>query len=202
MRFRANQKNTQKNNRKAFTLPEVLVTITLIAALAAVVVPAIAGQLKKADPSRVGQDVTAIRSAVEQFLSDVRRYPAAIQQVTAPITASMSPLTTTSQGPYGAADVARWRGPYLNKDSIGAVGTGFGWTFKPGFEVDTLQPSGASSVASGQRFMTLKIIMPVNDSLRALELDGQFDDGVLLTGQVRYRKGTTDTLKFLLIPIS
>src|SRR5690349_14335551 len=129
---------------RGFTLPEVLVTITLIAALAGVVVPAIAGQLKKGDPSLIGQDVAAIRSGVEQFLADVRRYPGAIQQVTAPITTSQSGLTTTMQGNYGAADVARWKGPYLTKDSIGVVTTGFGWVFKPGFEVDTLLPTGTS----------------------------------------------------------
>src|SRR5678815_706347 len=108
MRLRALQ-----NAKKGFTLPEVLVTITLIAALAAVVVPAIASQLKKGDPARVGNDVAAIRGGVEQFLTDVRRFPGGIAQLTAPVVATtMSPLTTTAQGPYGPADAARWKGPY------------------------------------------------------------------------------------------
>ncbi len=193
----------RRKTRKAFTLPEVLVTITLIAALAAVVVPAVASQLKKGDPSRVGSDVAAIRAATEQFLADVRRYPAAIQQLTAPVTASMSPLATTAQSTYGAADVARWKGPYLTKDSIGAVSTGYGWQFKPGFEVDTLTPTGVVSTATGQRYMMIKIIMPVKDSISALSLDSQFDDGNLLTGSIRYRAAAAaDTLKFLLLPIS
>ena len=195
-------RGARPENRKAFTLPEVLVTISLIAALGAVVVPAVAGQLKKGDPSRVGQDVAAIRGAVEQFLSDVRRYPAGIQQVTAPISLTQAALQTTSQGNYGPADVARWKGPYLTKDSIGAVSTGFGWVFKPAFEVDTLLPNGTSSASGGQRYMVLKVAMPVNDSLSALQLDSQFDDGNLSTGAMRYRKGATDTVKFLIIPIS
>jgi len=191
-----------RQRRAAFTLPEVLVTITLIAALAAVVVPAVASQLKKGDPSRVGSDFTAIRGAVEQFLSDVRRYPASIQQLTAPITTSLSPLPTTAQGTYGTADVSRWRGPYLSKDSIGAVSTGYGWIFKANFEVDSLAPNGVSSTAAGQRYLVLKVIMPVNDSLSVLQLDAQFDDGNLSTGTIRYRKGATDTLKLLVMPIS
>ncbi len=194
------QRSTEKT--RGFTLPEVLVTITLIAALAAVVVPAIAGQLKKGDPSRISQDVTAIRSGVEQFLSDVRRYPGAIQQVTAPIATTQSGLATTMQGNYGTAEVSRWRGPYLTKDSIGVVRTGFGWVFKPGFEVDTLLPTGTASAAAGQRYMVLKVPMTVNDSLSALQIDGHVDDGNLNTGTVRYRKGATDTLKFLILPIS
>jgi len=198
MRLRSGQ-----NRTRGFTLPEVLVTIALIAALAAVVVPAVAGQIKKGDPARVGSDFAAIRGASEQFLADVRRYPAAIQQLTAPITGSMAPLTTTAQGPYGAADVTRWKGPYLTKDSIGAVATGYGWTFKPGFEVDTLAPSGVASTAGGQRYMVLKVIMPVKDSISALSLDSQFDDGSLLTGSIRYRAApAADTLKLLVLPIS
>lgn len=196
MRHRSTEKT------RGFTLPEVLVTITLIAALASVVVPAIAGQLKKGDPSRIGQDVSAIRGGVEQFLSDVRRYPGAIQQVTAPIATTQAGLTTTMQGNYGAADVARWRGPYLTKDSIGVVTTGFGWVFRPGFEVDTLLPTGTASAAAGQRYMVLKVAMTVNDSLSALQIDSHVDDGNLNTGTVRYRKGAVDTLKFLIIPIS
>ncbi|MGH7619580.1 MAG: prepilin-type N-terminal cleavage/methylation domain-containing protein [Gemmatimonadaceae bacterium] len=193
----------RRKSRKAFTLPEVLVTITLIAALAAVVVPAIASQLKKGDPSRVGSDVAAIRVAAEQFLTDVRQYPGAIQQITAPIKTTVAPLTTTSQSNYAAADVARWKGPYLTKDSIGAVSTGYGWIFKASFEVDTLLPTGVASAAAGQRYMMLKVIMPVKDSLSALTLDSQFDDGNLLTGSIRYRAAAAaDTLKFLLLPIS
>jgi prepilin-type N-terminal cleavage/methylation domain-containing protein len=192
----------KQTKRRGFTLPEVLVTITLIAALAGVVVPSIASQLKKGDPARVGQDVSAIRGAVEQFLTDVRRYPGAIQQVTAPIATSQAPLTTTAQANFGTSDVTRWKGPYLSKDSIGAVSTGFGWAFKPGFEVDTLLPTGTASAAGGQRYMVLKVVMPVNDSLSVLQLDGQFDDGNLNTGAMRYRKGATDTVKFLILPIS
>jgi prepilin-type N-terminal cleavage/methylation domain-containing protein len=196
MRHRSTKKT------RGFTLPEVLVTITLIAALAAAVVPAITNQLKKGDPSRIGQDVAAIRGGVEQFMTDVRRYPGAVQQVTAPIKNTQAGLTSTMQGNYGAADIARWKGPYLTKDSIGVVKTGFGWVFKPGFEVDTLLPTGTASSAAGQRYMVLKVAMVVKDSLSALQIDSHVDDGNLTTGMVRYRKSTVDTLKFLIIPIS
>ncbi len=136
-------------------------------------------------------------------MTDVRRYPAAIQQLTAPIAMSMSPLASTAQGAYGNADVVRWRGPYLTKDSIGAVSTGYGWTFKPNFEIDSLAPTGVASVAAGQRYMMVKVIMPVKDSMSALSLDSQFDDGNLQTGSIRYRTAAAaDTLKFLLLPIS
>jgi prepilin-type N-terminal cleavage/methylation domain-containing protein len=192
--------------RKGFTLPEVIVTITLIAVLASVVVPTIVSQVKKGDPARTGQDLLAVRGAVEQFLSDVRKYPASIAQITAMIATTQNPLTTTSIAPYGAAEVQRWRGPYLTKDGTAALITGFGLSMNNNFDVDTLAVSGAGSVLGGQRYMVVSVPMKVgativNDSLSALEIDRHFDDGVLLTGSIRYRLGTTDTLKFLLMPI-
>ena len=192
--------------RKGFTLPEVIVTITLIAVLASVVVPTIVSQIKKGDPTRTGQDFLAVRGAVEQFLSDVRKYPGSIAQITALISTAQNPLTTTAIAPYGSAEVQRWRGPYLTKDGTAALLTGFGLSMNNNFDVDTLAVSGAASVLGGQRYMVVSVPMKVgativNDSLSALELDRHFDDGVLLTGSIRYRAGTTDTLKYLLMPI-
>jgi prepilin-type N-terminal cleavage/methylation domain-containing protein len=191
--------------RDGFTLPEILVTITLIAMLAAVVVPTIASQIKKGDPARVGSDFIAIRGGVEQFLTDVRRYPKTMAQLTAPI------VTTAGSGPlvgptaYGALDSLRWRGPYLNKDGAAALTTGYGLTAISSFIVDSLTTTSAASCATpacGQKYMTLMFQMPVNDSLSILDLDRQYDDGVLATGIVRYEKGASkDTLKLLLMPI-
>ena len=60
-----------------------------------------------------------------------------------------------------------------------------------------------ASIASGQRYMVMKVIMPVKDSISAKSLDSQFDDGNLQTGSIRYRaSAAADTLKFLLLPIS
>jgi len=148
----------------------------------------------------------AMRGAVEQFISDVRKYPGSIAQITAVITTSQTPLTTTSLATYGSAEVQRWRGPYLSKDGTAALATGFGLSMNNNFDVDTLAVSGAASSAGGQRYMVVSVPMKVggattNDSLSALAIDRQFDDGVLLTGSIRYRIGVVDTLKFLLTPI-
>jgi len=194
--------------RRGFTLPEVIVTITLIGVLASVVVPTIISQVKKGDPARVGSDFMAVRGAIEQFLTDVRRYPASIDQLTSVITTSQTPLASTAgAAPYGSAEVQRWRGPYLSKDGTAALSTGFGLSMASSFDVDTLAATGAANVVGGQRYMVLSVPMKigttvVNDQQSALELDRQFDDGVLSTGSIRYRTGTVDTLKFLLMPIS
>src|SRR5689334_195618 len=98
--------------RSGFTLPEILVSISLVAILAAVVVPTITSQVRKGDPNRIGNDFLAIRGAVEQFLSDVRRYPASIGQLAHPIKTTQAGLASTMVGNFAASDSTKWRGPY------------------------------------------------------------------------------------------
>jgi general secretion pathway protein G len=199
--------------RQGFTLAEVLVSITLVAVLGAVVVPTVAGQIKKGDPTRMGNDFLAVRGAVEQYLSDVRRYPKGIAQLTAAISTSDSPLPGTATSSYGAAEVTRWRGPYLSKDGTAALRTGFGLTMSAVFDTVTLSANGVQSGA-GNKYMVLSVPMSAsgtagNDSLAILQFDQQFDDGVLTSGVIRYRicsstscGGSPDTIKFLVMPIS
>jgi prepilin-type N-terminal cleavage/methylation domain-containing protein len=182
-----------------FTLPEVLVSITLVGLLAAVVIPTIAGQVKKGDSSHVGDDMLAIRGGVEQFLSDVRKYPNTIGELTSLIkTSGTVPLTGTATA-FLSSDSVRWRGPYVNKDSAAATATGFGLTIGGMFETDTLAASGFTSTASGQRYVVATI--SGMDSASWALIDQQFDDGVALTGTIRYSSSGTPKMKFLIIPI-
>jgi general secretion pathway protein G len=204
---------TSGRRRRGFTLAEVLVSITLVAVLGAVVVPSVAGQIKKGDPTRTGNDFLAVRGAVEQYLSDVRRYPRSITQLTAAITTADGPLPGTATSSYGAAEVMRWRGPYLSKDGVAALKTGFGLTMNAAFDTVTLAPVGVQSGA-GNKYMVISVPMAAsgsvgNDSTSMLLLDQQFDDGNLSSGVIRYRicsasscAGSPDTLKFLVMPIS
>jgi prepilin-type N-terminal cleavage/methylation domain-containing protein len=193
--------------RPGFTLSEVLVTITLLAVLASVVVPTIISQVRKGDPVRLGSDLKAIHSASEQFMTDVQKMPSTIGQLTTPITAAQVPLAGTAIATFSTNEIGRWRGPYLSKDAVGTLSTGFGLTMNTAFDTTSLGLSGTVS-APGQRYMILAIPMMnggnvVNDSLSILQLDRAFDDGVLVTGNIRYRivPGGVDTLKYLVMPI-
>jgi prepilin-type N-terminal cleavage/methylation domain-containing protein len=190
----------ESTGRRGFTLAEALITIALIAAVAAVVIPTIAGQLAKADPQRVGNDAYAIRGAAEQFLNDVGQYPGNITHLTTRI------VSGTSAGPiygvYGVSERDRWKGPYLTKDATAVLQTGFNLPFNTLFNVDTLGASGLSeATATNPRFLTLCFAI---DSLNALKIDAMFDDNDLTTGLFRWTvnvAGVTDTLKFLMLPI-
>ncbi len=122
------QRSVGPKRRSGFTLAEVLVTVGIIAVLAAVVVPTIASQLNKGDVGRIVNDATNIRTGMEQFLADTRRFPTKLGQlIRAPVAASAT--DTGVAGQFTAAQVNRWKGPYLAKDSVALTRTGFGATF-------------------------------------------------------------------------
>lgn len=112
-------------SRAGFTLPEVLVTLAIVATLTAVLLPALNNQLSKGDASRVTNDIVAVRTAVGAFTSDVRRYPSALVQLK---TAPLSSATDVLGNQFGNTLILRWRGPYLSKDLDGsnALPTGYG----------------------------------------------------------------------------
>src|SRR5437764_10627601 len=97
-------------NRRGFTLPEVLVTVTIVAVLAAVMVPAVLNQVGKGDIPSVAQDLGAIRTAITTFAADTRRFPGHLTDLTG------TTLLTTAKDFSGVAygtDAANYHGPYL-----------------------------------------------------------------------------------------
>jgi len=119
------------NRRSGFTLPEVLVTVAIVAVLAAMVVPAVTQQLSKADsPSFLGS-VTSLRTTIASFASDVRQLPGEFSQLETAITTSDTKLAQTRDS-VGAAFttvyVNRWRGPYETQGSSGVIPLGMGWS--------------------------------------------------------------------------
>jgi type II secretory pathway pseudopilin PulG len=198
-------------------LGEVLVTIALISVLAAVVIPAVTSQITKGDLGRVTTDLLADQNAIQQFVADVRRYPKSLGQLTVVPTggASLTPGLT-----YTAQEMARWRGPYLNKDSAAAGLTGYGLRIGSAvtagtFKFDTLVVGATGvftpspSIAGDITYLVIPI--PGMNTTTAQALDAAMDDGVLTTGAIRWKAAANpdntgpspvDTLKFLAIVIN
>src|SRR2546430_15920705 len=120
-----------RRSARGFSLAEILVALALLALLAAVLLPTVAGQILKGDAGRVVQDINSVRSGAEQFLTDVHRYPGKYSDLA-------KVISTTSGSPnfhvdilgnaYNGSMVTKWKGPYVTKDtnSSGVVETGFG----------------------------------------------------------------------------
>lgn len=109
---------------RGFTLPEVLVTIAIVATLAAVLLPALNNQLSKGDAGRLTSDLVAVQTAVGAFTSDVRRYPLDLTDlITRPVSSDLDVLGNS----FGSVLINKWRGPYLSKElSSGDMPTGYG----------------------------------------------------------------------------
>src|SRR5437762_2679793 len=96
--------------RRGFTLPEVLVTITIVAVLAAVVVPAVLNQVSKGDNAAVAGDVGALRTAISNFTTDTRHYPKSIHDL---VSKPLSTELDLNGVAYGTSAINAWKGPYF-----------------------------------------------------------------------------------------
>jgi prepilin-type N-terminal cleavage/methylation domain-containing protein len=108
--------------RRAFTLVETVVTVGLLAVLAAFVVPSVIRKADAADPVKVANDLNAISTAVQTFTSDMKGImPGDIQDLTQPVLVNsvcnrVSPCDSiiTHRNAYTASQAVLWTGPYLS----------------------------------------------------------------------------------------
>lgn len=190
MRAREAKSETIRRTRRGFTIAEILVAITLIAALAAVTIPTVVAQLNKADAQQVGDGAIAVRAAVNQFIADVRRYPADFADLVAqPADGDLGVIG----GKYATTERVRWAGPYLHNNETAARKTGWDLTFDANFEYLLLGTTGLG--AGTQAYMTLNLTI---DQTKAQTVDNMFDDGDITTGTFRWASGV---MKVLLAPI-
>jgi prepilin-type N-terminal cleavage/methylation domain-containing protein len=179
-----------------FTLAEILVALALIALLAAVLLPTVAGQILKGDAGRVMQDVDAVRSGIDQFLADIHRYPLKYTNLSRAIAVSDSDITPN---PYTSGLVSKWAGPYITKDTVGyavtqGVATGFGGTIANRFIKVTH--------TNGVQYVTVVITGIAGPDFDKIDL--QVDGAVNRTGGLlRWVTGgaSLDTTKYLATPI-
>ena len=107
--------------RGGFTLIETIVTVGLIAVLAAFVIPTVVQKAGAGDPVKVQNDLNTVRTAIETFAADVKNgFPHQISTLTAKPTAGVDVfLDSTTMIPN---QVAVWNGPYLGATMGTAAG--------------------------------------------------------------------------------
>jgi len=134
--------------KQGFTLPEVLVTVAIVAVLAAVVVPAVTQQIGKGDSSKLQSDIDGLRSSITAFVSDVRKYPGRVSHLYSAINGTD---TDISAAQYGAAAAGRWKGPY----QVTGIASGDSVNSALAYIRDALKDSNLVSGTSGQMIVTL-----------------------------------------------
>ena len=120
------------NRRSGFTLPEVLVTVAIVAVLAAMVVPAVTQQLGKGDTPATQGSINSLRTMITSFVSDVRKFPGDVEDLQVGVTGTDFELFEDGDGTgaptYSTATQNRWKGPYDNSGSTnGQINIGYGW---------------------------------------------------------------------------
>ena len=94
-----NLKSEIRNRRRAFTLVELMLVVTIIGILAALVIPRIAGRSEQARVTAAHADIFGgIKTALDAFEVDNGYYPKSLQDLL--------------QQPSNAKN---WHGPYLDK---------------------------------------------------------------------------------------
>ncbi len=103
-------------NRRGFTLIEVLVVIAIISALAAVVAPAVFGNVGRARGSAAKTQVQIFSLALDAYRIDNFDYPSSADGLAALLQAPQRPeVLRTWRGPYlrGAVPLDPWGRPYV-----------------------------------------------------------------------------------------
>jgi prepilin-type N-terminal cleavage/methylation domain-containing protein len=104
--------------KRGFTLIETVVTVGIVAAMAAVVIPQVAKQFDAADPTRIQNDLKNLQTAVETFNVNVKAMPGDLDDLANPILAlEDTSLTVAATGLPTFTDPSQtglWKGPYVD----------------------------------------------------------------------------------------
>ncbi len=151
--------------RSGFTLPEILVTVTIIAVLAAVVVPAVVQQVNKGSVPSAGSDLIGIRTAINSFATDTRHFPRRLTQLSGGTLASGDSDIT---GALFGSDAGNFHGPYL-------ASTDTGHTMPSGaYFQDSLRLSASNMLCMVD---TNTVRNPAISQIQAAAIDSALDNG-------------------------
>lgn len=203
----------RRRSWRGFTLVETIVTVGLLAVLAAFIVPTVIQKAGVADPVKVQNDLGSVRTALETFGSDLRGvYPADLEDLANPITTADS---TVSRVPYSGGQVSSWKGPYFavvvpETDNTTAnaakVRTGFGADISAVLQrYDATNDKGEISGGTGTTFSTSGMLY-VAVKITGLSLaqaqdinslvDGSSDADQPVSGSVTAGTNTTGRLRY------
>lgn len=103
--------------KRGFTLIETVVTVGIVAAMAAVVIPQVARQFDAADPTRVQNDLKNIQTAIETYALNVKILPTDLDDLANRVTVGLTPdsgFSSATSAPLAGNEPTLWDGPYID----------------------------------------------------------------------------------------
>ena len=109
-----------RRHNSGFTLVETIVTLGLLAVLAAFVVPTVVQKAAAGDPVKLVSDLAAIRTSLATFQTDIGAMPNQLRMLIEPPTTANKLIDSATA--LSAGQVSSWTGPYINAE-IGRLPT-------------------------------------------------------------------------------
>ena len=125
--------------KRGFTLIETVVTVGIVAAMAAVVIPQVAKQFDAADPTRFQNDMKNLQTAIETFSVNVKELPGDLDDLTntpGVVAGEDSTITNATTAPVFTSTAGLWNGPYIDLAIVDASDTDE--TFTTGYNATVL----------------------------------------------------------------
>ena len=159
------------------TLVEVVVGMTIVALLAAVLVPQVLGRLGGGQAAALVTNFDGLRRALLAFRGDTGRYPQRLSLLS-------TPIVVGSEDACGAPipDPGTWKGPYLDRAITPAAGIPVG----SATIADSLRRDpGSATIANPVGTLTIAVARVDHDV--ASQVEASFDgDGNLGAGTVQW----------------
>ncbi len=177
-----------------FTLIEVLVTLAIIAAMVAVMLPSLSSRIRTGGSANLTQNLKTINDAMQKYRENVGYYPLQLVNLTTrPNTANTDACGST----LSSTDVALWQGPYLAL-SVTSNGLQSGDAVIRNTLTRTPTTTSSSTVMDG----TLSVFADSVTQAIATDIETTLDAGTadFNAGTVRY--STTGHIITYLIPIN
>src|SRR3990167_2098726 len=181
--------------KRAFTLIELMVVVAIIGVLAAILVPQVVKSIDKSKISRTSFELTSIRNAMTNYLSDVSSYPPSVQELGRAWGADVG---LVDRGNVVGSHLSTWGGPYLQDWPIktawgGIVGcgaVGAYYVHSPPCWIDR------DNIACNDNWVHMDPYCVRYPPSVAIQIDLAMDDGNPATGNMRLRGGVPEYLYY------
>jgi prepilin-type N-terminal cleavage/methylation domain-containing protein len=174
-----------QQSRRGLTLVELLAVMAILAALGAVLYPAVAVQIRKGQSTAIADQLNNLRTVISNYRANVTQYPTVLTQLTQQPLAGATDLCGVA---LSAGELSAWRGPYLAQNIVGDMPVGDATV------MNDIVRTPLTNAATRPGILQIKVVNV--DSSAAVDLEAQFDGNDNFTTGTILWTTVGDTLTF------